>query len=55
LSSEVKPMIKKLSDRSNSGQSRRSDKNPKYRTPRQRCSRAQNAKRRIRFLYSKAR
>jgi hypothetical protein len=52
LSSEVKPMIKKLSD---SGQPRRSDKNPKYRTPRQRCSRAQNAKRRIRFLYSKAR
>jgi len=60
LTSEAQPRIKqrqytkKSRDDSNE-QKRRGAYNNKYRKPRQRCSAAQNLKRRIRFLYSKAR
>lgn len=57
LSSEVRPKLREqFNKRVNKGQqSGCRHETPRHRKPRQRCSKAQNAKRKIRFLYSKAR
>lgn len=56
LSRENQPKVKKQHKRNNNGQQWGHNNNSKYRRPvRYKCSKAQNAKRKIRFLYSKAR